>query len=144
MRRYETIVITDPDLQETVQNDLFDKFRNLIVQGKGILVDFEDWGVKKLAYDIRKKGRGRYVCITYGGSGELVKELERNFRLDEKVLKFMTVVIDKEATIESLQQEIEAKAEAKKAKPAEPTAQDGAKTESDKTGDELDDTQEDD
>ncbi|MFH1156439.1 MAG: 30S ribosomal protein S6 [Pseudomonadota bacterium] len=144
MRRYETIVITDPDLQEAVQNDLFDKFRNLIVQGKGTLVDLDDWGVKKLAYDIRKKSRGRYVCLTYGGGGELVKELERNCRLDEKVLKFMTILIDKDTTLEALTKEIEAKAEAKKVQPAEAPEKDDPKTESDDSGDEFEDTEEED
>ena len=136
MRRYETIVITDPDLQEPVRSELFDKFKNLIVQEKGIVVDLEDWGVKKLAYDIRKKSRGHYICLTYGGDGVLIKELERNCRLDEKVMKFMTVLLDKDVTAESLAAEIEAKAEAKTARAAQ--AED-AEEESDDSADESED-----
>jgi len=108
MRRYETIFIADPDLQEEAQKDLFKKFTNLIDQEKGILVDFDDWGSKKLAYPINKKPRGHYVCMTYGGAGELVKEMERLFRLDDRVMKFMTVLLEKDVSPEALNQEIEA------------------------------------
>ncbi|HKK91290.1 MAG TPA: 30S ribosomal protein S6 [Desulfobacteraceae bacterium] len=108
MRRYETIFIADPDLQEEAQKDLFKKFTNLIDQEKGILVDFDDWGSKKLAYPINKKPRGHYVCMTYGGTGELVKEMERLFRLDDRVMKFMTVLLEKDVSPEALNQEIEA------------------------------------
>ena len=124
MRRYETIFIADPDLQEEVQKSLFEKFTNLIDQEKGILVDFDEWGNKKLAYEINKKSRGHYVCMTYGGTGELVNELERNFRLDDKIMKFMTILLEKEVDPEALKQEIEAAKEASKpadepSKPAE-------------------------
>ena len=108
MRRYETIFITDPDVQEGVRTTMFDKFKNLIAQEKGILVDFDDWGNRKLAYEIMKKSRGHYVCMTYGGDGELIKELERNFRLDDKVLKFMTILLEKDVDPKALKQEIEA------------------------------------
>ncbi len=96
MRRYETIFIADPDLQDEARTTLFDKYKKLIAQQKGILADFDDWGNRKLAYEIRKKPRGHYVCVTYGGNGALVAELERNFRLDDKILKFMTILLEKE------------------------------------------------
>ncbi len=111
MRRYETIFIADPDLQEDARKNLFDKFTNLLVQENGILVDFDDWGNRKLAYEIKKKARGHYVCMTYGGDGALVNELERNFRLDDKIMKFMTVLLEKNVKPSDLEQEIAAAAE---------------------------------
>ena len=91
MRKYETVFISDPDLQDQTREELFDKVRNIITRENGIILDFDEWGSKKLAYEIRKKLRGYYVCLTYGGTGELVKELERNFRLSDDIMKFMTI-----------------------------------------------------
>ena len=113
MRRYETIFIADPDIQESVRTTLFDKFKNLIAQEKGILIDFDEWGNRKLAYEIMKKSRGHYVCMTYGGDGDLIKELERHFRLDDKILKFMTILLEKDVSPETFKQELEAEAAAR-------------------------------
>lgn len=105
MNKYETVFIADPDLQDQSRKDLFDKVKNIIAGEKGILVDFDDWGNKKLAYEIYKKNRGHYVCVTYGGTGDLVKELERNFRLTEDVLKFMTILLTKDVDPKVLEEE---------------------------------------
>lgn len=119
MRRYETIFISDPDLSETERGQLFEKTKKLIPDYNGLLVVFDEWGTKKLAYDIKKKNRGYYVLINYGGDGDLVDEMERSFRIDDRVLKFMTIVIDKEADPEAIQLEIDKAKEAASAKQAE-------------------------
>lgn len=111
MRRYETIFISNPDLSETERGQLFEKTKNLISEYNGILVVFDEWGVKKLAYDIKKKNRGHYVRLDFCGNGNLVDEMERFFRIDDRVLKFITIVLDKEVDPEAIQNEI-AKAEA--------------------------------
>ncbi|MCK5349447.1 MAG: 30S ribosomal protein S6, partial [Desulfobacula sp.] len=82
-----------------------DKVRNIIAKEKGILLDFDEWGNKKLAYEIKKKLRGHYVCVTYGGTGDLIKELERNLRLNDDVLKFMTILLSDDVTAEQLEKE---------------------------------------
>ena len=105
MRKYETVLISDPDLSDQNRSDLYDKIRNIITNEKGILFDVDDWGNKKLAYEIRKKLRGHYACITYGGTGDLVNELERNFRLTDDVLKFMTIVLSEDMLPEDLEKE---------------------------------------
>ncbi|MBT6338896.1 MAG: 30S ribosomal protein S6 [Desulfobacula sp.] len=107
MRKYETVFIADPDLQDKVRIDLYEKARNIINKEGGILTGFDEWGNKKLAYEIKKKLRGNYVCITYGGSGSLVKELERNFRLNDGVLKFMTILLSDDVTAEQLEKEVQ-------------------------------------
>ncbi len=107
MRKYETVFISDPDIQDQTRTELFDKVRNIIAKGNGYLIDFDDWGSKKLSYEIKKKLRGHYVCVTYGGSGELVKELERNMRLSDDIMKFMTILLSDHVTLEQLEKEAE-------------------------------------
>lgn len=123
MRKYETVIISDPDLQDQARADLLDKVRNIIARENGILLDVDDWGSKKLAYEIRKKLRGHYVCLTYGGTGDLVKELERNLGLSDDVMKYMTILLSTDETAESLAKEAEdveaAKARAIAAREAE-------------------------
>ncbi len=116
MRKYETVFISDPDLQEKAREELFDKVRNIISKEKGILLDFDEWGNKKLAYEIKKKFRGHYVCATYGGTGDLVKELERNMRLTDAILKFMTIVISDDVTVDQIEAEVKEAEEAEASK----------------------------
>ncbi len=106
MRKYETVFICDPDLQEKDRAQFFDKVRQIVARENGFIMDFDDWGSRKLAYEIRKKPRGHYVCMTYGGDGDLVKELERNFRLTDEVMKFMTIVLKKDVSMEELEAEV--------------------------------------
>ena len=105
MRKYETIFILDPDVKDQARTDLFDRVKSIIAKENGILLDFDEWGNKKLAYEIKKKLRGFYVCVTYGGTGDLVKELERNLRLSDDVLKFMTLLLSDDVTVEQLEEE---------------------------------------
>jgi len=140
MRKYETVFISDPDLQDQAREDLFDKARNIIAKENGILLNLDEWGNKKLAYEIKKKSRGHYVCLTYGGTGDLVKELERNFRLSDNIMKYMTILLSDDVTVESLEKEVadaeEAVAAAEAAKaaaaaPEEKTAETASKEVSD-------------
>ncbi len=125
MRKYETVFISDPDLSDQAREELFEKVRNIVDRENGIILNFDDWGVKKLSYEIKKKLRGYYVCLTYGGTGALVTELERNFRLSDLIMKFMTILITENVTEESLKQEAEAvKEAAKKAAEAAPQEED--------------------
>ena len=114
MRKYETVFISDPDLSDQAREELFERVRNIIDRENGIILNFDDWGVKKLSYEIKKKLRGHYVCLTYGGTGALVTELERNFRLSDLIMKFMTILVTEHATEESLKQEAEELKEAAK------------------------------
>jgi small subunit ribosomal protein S6 len=108
MRHYETILIADPDLSPDVHQTLFEKARNLVSGNAGDLIDFDEWGNKRLAYEIRKKQRGHYVRLDYCGSGATVSSLENALRIDERVLKFMTVLVDTEADPEQLKAALEA------------------------------------
>lgn len=105
MRRYETFVIIDPDITQEQREPVLERVRELMTQQDGFLV-FEDvWGERKLAYEIKKKARGYYIRFDYCGLAPLVNEIERFFRIDDRTLKFMTVVLDKDVDLEKVKEE---------------------------------------
>lgn len=112
MRKYETVFILDPDMNDQARGDMLDKVKGIIDREGGIYLDLEQWGNRKLAYEIKKKVRGVYFCQTFGGTGALVKELERNLRLSDQVLKFMTLMLSDEVTVEQLKDEASANEQA--------------------------------
>jgi small subunit ribosomal protein S6 len=93
MRKYETIYILQPDLGEDEIKTIADKVQDVIASYKGNFQRLEDWGVRKLSYPINKCARGRYLYLRYDGGAELIAELERRLRLDEKVLRYQSVNI---------------------------------------------------
>jgi small subunit ribosomal protein S6 len=93
MRKYETIYILQPDLSEDDIKVIADKVQDVISSYKGVFHRLEDWGIRKLAYSIRKCARGRYLYLRYDGGATLIAELERRLRLDEKVLRYQSVNI---------------------------------------------------
>ena len=120
MRRYETTVIVNPALSQEERQSVLDKLTNLISDAQGLLVKFDEWGEKRLAYELKKETRGYYVLMEFCGDGSLVKELERNLRLDDRALKYMTVCIDKEVDPERVKAEIEAAAKEEEESKPEP------------------------
>jgi small subunit ribosomal protein S6 len=108
MRRYETIVIINPDIPEDDRGALLNRIKEIIPQQEGVLIQEDVWGIRKLAYEIKKKPRGFYVREDYCGTGKVVDELERFCRIDDRVMKFLTVQLDPEADVEKIQAEIAA------------------------------------
>ena len=104
MRRYETIVITDPDLSDEKQASFSERIQEIISQQGGFLIEFDVWGNRKLAYEIRKKNRGYYIRIDYCGTGKAVDEMERFFRIDDRSIKYMTILLEKNADVEALKE----------------------------------------
>jgi small subunit ribosomal protein S6 len=96
MRKYETIIILQPDLGEDDISVVTGKIQDVVSSYKGELFRLDDWGVRKLAYSIRKCARGRYYYVRYDGNAALIAELERRLRLDEKVLRYQSVNITNE------------------------------------------------
>jgi len=109
MRRYETFVIIDPELSQDQREPLIGRVEELISQMEGFLVLTDNWGERKLAYDIKKKTRGYYVRFDYCGLAPLVNEIERFFRIDDRALKYMTVLLNGEADLEKIKAEKAAK-----------------------------------
>jgi small subunit ribosomal protein S6 len=119
MRRYETIIIIDPDLSAEEREPVLARVKDVIAQQDGYLAFIDDWGTRKLAYEIKKKARGYYVRFDFCGNAAVVDEIERFFRIDDRVLKYMTVLLDKIAEIEKIKEEVAA-AESKADVPEEP------------------------
>jgi small subunit ribosomal protein S6 len=94
MRKYETFFIIDPDLPDEVNTVIDEKIKAVVASNGGSVLSYVPWGKKKLAYTVKKRTRGHYVLMEYAGGPQLVAELERNMRLDERVLKFITVLLD--------------------------------------------------
>ncbi|MCG2740313.1 MAG: 30S ribosomal protein S6 [Syntrophaceae bacterium] len=111
MRKYETILIAHVDLSEDELTTLIDRYCAVVTAQKGILVKVERWGKRRLAYLIKKQARGFYIMIDYAGESAMVNELERNLKIDDKILKFMTVLKDNAVDAGALQKEIEEAAE---------------------------------
>ena len=130
MRRYETFVIIDPDLSQDQREPLIGKVEELISQMDGFLVLTDDWGERKLAYNIKKKGRGYYVRFDYCGMAPLVNEIERFFRIEDGALKYMTVLLNADADLEKIKAEkAEKEAAAAEAAAAETAAAEAAAVE---------------
>ena len=122
MKRYEVVSIVKADLAEEDINTIIDKASQIITERKGIIAKAEKWGKRRLAYEINKQKDGFYFFIDYAGDGSIVAEMERNFKIDDRILKFMTVAIQGAVTHEGIDAEI-AEAEAKRSKTqAEPQA----------------------
>jgi len=136
MRRYETIVIIDPDLSNEQRLPIFEKLKDLIARQDGFLVVVDEWGDKRLAYEIKKRSRGYYVRLDFCGTGALVNEMERFFRIDDSILKYMTVLLDKDADVERIREQM---AEAETSK--EQTAQDTTASDDESTAATLNDSE---
>ena len=117
MKRYETFIIVDPDVSDEDRNQFLERLKEVISDRQGTLVLVDEWGSRKLAYEIKKKPRGYYVRLDYCGTGALVDELERLFRIDDRIMKYMTVLLSDWVDMEQIQEEI-AKAEAEAAQAA--------------------------
>lgn len=90
-RKYETIFILDPDLEEEQAQSVIEKVKGIVTQNRGEILKVEDWGKRKLAYEVKKKSKGHYILIHFSGSSALLSELERNFRVTDAVIKFQSV-----------------------------------------------------
>ncbi|RQW78358.1 MAG: 30S ribosomal protein S6 [Geobacter sp.] len=115
MRMYETIIIVQPDLGDEELKALSTKIQDVISTMKGEFQRLEDWGVRKLAYPINKVTRGRYYYLRFDGDAPLIAELERRLRLDDKVVRYQSVKIEKDtgaAAAAAKAAEAEAEAEA--------------------------------
>ncbi len=98
MKHYETVFILTPVLSDVQVKEAVDKFKDIIVKSGAKIDNQENWGLKKLAYPIQKKSTGFYHMFEYSTEdGSLIEELEIAFKRDEKVIRFLTVSLDKHA-----------------------------------------------
>jgi len=97
MQQYETVIVLTPLLSEEVSKEAIAKFRTILTEGGAEIVHEDNWGLKKLAYPIEKKTTGFYHLIEFKAPGELISKLEIEYKRDERVMRFLTVKLDKHA-----------------------------------------------
>jgi small subunit ribosomal protein S6 len=112
MRRYETVWVVNGDLPDEEVKAATDKFSRIISTQGGLLAGLEDWGRRKLAFRIKGTTRGYYMLADFAGLPATVKELERNFRIDDRIIRYLTTVKSEKVNLEDLKAEIAAKAQA--------------------------------
>ena len=91
MRHYETIFIISPELTEEDTTGVIEKFSGILDDAGAVMAKVENWGRKRLAYTVKKFTKGYYVLFNYGAEPEAVVEMERNFKIDDKVIRYLTV-----------------------------------------------------
>jgi small subunit ribosomal protein S6 len=96
-KRYETVFILTPVLSEDQAKEAAKKFEKILTDQGAKILHKENWGLKKLAYPIQKKSTGFYHLIEFAGTGAEIAELELQFKRDERILRFLTIALDKHA-----------------------------------------------
>lgn len=123
MRRYETTYILRPNLGDALITEVIERTNNIIKNDGGSIIWLEHWGVKKLAYEIKKESHGYYIFFDYAAPSTTVLEMERIFNIDDRVLRYLTVKLEDsidEEDIAKASENAEALAAAKSAKGEEP------------------------
>lgn len=95
--QYETVFIMTPVLSEEQMMDTVNKFKKILTDNGSEIVYENNWGLRKLAYPIQKKNTGFYYLIEFKSEGDLINKVETEFRRDERIMRFLTVKLDKHA-----------------------------------------------
>ena len=107
MRRYETIFIIRPDVGEPQIKDIIKRFEGIATSGAGEIIETEEWGFRELAYHIKGERRGYYVRLDYGADAAVMNEIERNLKLQDTVLRYISVLVDLAADVAKAREEID-------------------------------------
>ncbi len=91
MNKYEVLYILNASLDDAAKEELIEKFKAIVTSAGGEVEGVDKWGVKKLAYEINFKSEGFYVLMNFAAPAELVAELERQMRIADDVMRFITV-----------------------------------------------------
>jgi len=113
LNRYETVFIVTPVLSDTQMKEAVLKFKHVITEEGGKVVHEEDWGLRKLAYPIQKKSTGFYYLIEFESEGKAIEKLELEYRRDERVIRFLTMKMDKYSVTYAEKKRSQKKAEKK-------------------------------
>jgi len=97
MNQYETVFILTPVLSEEQMKEAVKKYEDFLTDNGAEIVHRENWGLRKLAYPIQKKSTGFYHLFEFKAEGTIVAPLEVQFKRDERVMRFLTVKLDKHA-----------------------------------------------
>ncbi|MCR4812370.1 MAG: 30S ribosomal protein S6 [Bacteroidales bacterium] len=118
VKQYETVFIVTPVLSDDQMKETVEKYTNFLKERGAEIIYTNNWGMRKLAYPIKKKTTGYYYLIEFKAEGSLIAELEVAYKRDERLLRFLTVALDKHAVAYN-----EKKRNAKKAAAEAPAAE---------------------
>ena len=91
-KRYETAILFEPELPEDARKEFLGKLSGVVAGYQGEILKTDDWGNRKLAYPIGKKSNAFYTFLVYTGSRGVVEEVERNIKIFDGILRFLTTV----------------------------------------------------
>ena len=91
MNKYEVMYVIDPTLEDSVRNELISYFSGIVEKNAGMIDRIDEWGKRRLDYAINYKTEGYYVLMYIQGPSELPRELERNFKINDKVLRYLVI-----------------------------------------------------
>ena len=94
-RTYESIFIVRPDLTGDAYTAVIDKFKGVLTDQGASIIKIDEWGVRKLAYTVKKQNRGSYVLVIFEAEPKVILEYERRLRLDESIIKFINIHLEK-------------------------------------------------
>ena len=97
MNQYETVFILTPVLSDVQMKEAVEKFKGILTAEGAEIINEENWGLKKLAYPIEKKSTGFYQLVEFNADPAVIKKLEVNYRRDERVIRYITIKMDKYA-----------------------------------------------
>ena len=111
---YESVVLINAALEDEQVETTINRIQETITSHGGEIIEIDKWGRKRLAYPIKKSKSGYYVVIRFESTTDLIATLERNYRLDENIIRYLTIALDKYA--------LEAIAKQKEMQKVEPVA----------------------
>ena len=97
INQYETVFIATPVLSENQMKEAVEKFKKVITSNGGEIINEENWGLRKLAYPIQKKSTGFYYLMEFRTESNFIQNLEVEYKRDERIIRFLTVKLDKYA-----------------------------------------------
>jgi len=106
MRRYETIIIVRPNVAEDEIEAIINRTTSIIEDDEGTILQIDHWGLKKLAYLIKKESQGYYIYVDYAGVPAAVTEIERIFRIDDRILKYLTIKLADSCDPETVKEQL--------------------------------------
>ncbi len=96
MPQYESIFIVRPSLTDEETDKVVEKVKGVLQRTGASVVKQENWGKKRLAYEVRRERKGTYIYLNFTSPGDTVAELERSYRIEDAVIKFMTIKLEEE------------------------------------------------
>lgn len=96
MRQYETMFILKPEFDKEQAQEIANRYANLITDKGGNVEKVSEWGKRRLAYEVKKYREGIYILIDFTADAEVEKELERNFKISEDVIRYLIIRKDEE------------------------------------------------